>query len=91
MRTVHRLAIRLLALVAAVTLPCTDARGGGLPAVVNLPAEWVQVTPGPGAEIVQFFQRLPHDPLILGVGPAHLRAGDYSAAFLPNRVTSADG
>jgi hypothetical protein len=29
--------------------------------------------------------------MILGVGPAHLRAGDYSPVFSPNRFTSADG
>jgi hypothetical protein len=89
MRAAISRGLRLFVLVLAVPVLGSDARAGGLPAVVNLPAEWMRVAPGPGAEIVEFFQRLPHDPTTLGVGPAHPRTGDHSTCG--ERWGAADG
>ena len=73
-------------LVLAANVP---SESGGTPETI--PTDWVTVTPGPGAEIVQFIQRLPQDANLLGVRAAHLRTKAPPATFRAVRFSSADG
>jgi predicted alpha/beta-fold hydrolase len=88
MRAMTRRGVALLALVLTLALAWPRAHGGGEP--VNLPPDWLKVAPGPGAEIVQFVQRLPHDPHLLGVGAAGLRTKDYALPFHTTHFKSLD-
>jgi predicted alpha/beta-fold hydrolase len=78
-----------VAFVLAVIPPRHPAEAGGVPE--KLPPDWVTVGPGPGAEIVEFIQKLPHDPNLLGVRAAHLRDTEYSQTFAATRLFSLDG
>ena len=57
----------------------------------TIPADWVAVTPGPGAEIVQFIKELPHDPNPLGLRAAHQRTKVPPGTFRAVRFSSVDG
>jgi pimeloyl-ACP methyl ester carboxylesterase len=57
----------------------------------TIPTDWVAVTPGPGAEIVQFIKDLPHDASPLGLRAAHQRTKPTPATFRDVRFTSTDG
>ena len=65
------------------------SESGGIPETI--PTDWVTVTPGPGAEIVQFIQQLPQDANPLGLRAAHLRTKVPPATFRAVRFSSADG
>jgi hypothetical protein len=75
--------------VSAVIPPGQPAEGGGVPD--KPPSDWVTVDAGPGAEIIEFIQKLPHDPNPLGVRAAHLRDTEYPQAFAATRFFSLDG
>src|SRR5262245_49368988 len=63
--------------------------GGGISDTI--PMDWVAVTPGPGAEIVEFIKDLPHDANPLGVRAAHQRTKPTPATFRAVRFTATDG
>jgi predicted alpha/beta-fold hydrolase len=67
-------------------------RSGGSGGISDtVPADWVAVTPGPGAEIVQFIKDLPHDANPLGVRAAHQRTKPTPATFRAVRFSATDG
>ena len=75
-----------------VLLVLTLVRSGGSGGISEtIPTDWVAVTPGPGAEIVQFIKDLPHDANPLGVRAAHQRTKPTPAAFRAVRFTATDG
>ena len=78
----------LLIAILILTL-ARSSESGGIPETI--PTDWVTVTPGTGAEIVQFIQRLPQDANPLGVRAAHLRTKAPPATFRAVRFSSADG
>ena len=70
----------------------TLARAGGSGGISDtIPMDWVAVTPGPGAEIVQFIKDLPHDANPLGVRAAHRRTKATPATFRAVRFPATDG
>lgn len=83
-----RVAAVLLAVVLVLALD-TTAESGGISETI--PTDWVAVTPGPSAEIVQFIKELPHDPNPLGVRAAHQRTKAPPATFRAVRFSSMDG
>jgi pimeloyl-ACP methyl ester carboxylesterase len=83
-----RVVTLLFAPVLALSLS-TPANSGGIPETI--PTDWVAVSPGPGAEIVQFIKDLPHDPNPLGVPAAHQRTKAPPATFRAVRFSSVDG
>src|SRR5262249_5536319 len=79
-------------LVLTAFLVLTLARAGGSGVISEtIPSGWVAVTPGPGAEIVQVLQDLPHRPHSLGPRAAHQRTKATPATFRPVRSTATDG
>jgi predicted alpha/beta-fold hydrolase len=84
-----RLSVLALAAVLVLDGLVTPAGAGGVPD--KLPPDWVTLGPGPGAEIIEFIQKLPHDPNLLGVRAAHLRDTEYSPTFAAMRFFSLDG
>jgi predicted alpha/beta-fold hydrolase len=81
--------LRVVTLALALLSSGTLAQAGGEPG--KLPSDWVIAKPGSADEIIQFIQRLPHDPNMLGAGPAHLRTKEYPPPFASTRVVSLDG
>src|SRR5262245_30907513 len=78
-------------LLTALLVP-TLARSGGSGGIgETIPTDWVAVTPGPGAEIVQFIKDLPHDANPLGLRAAHQRTKPTPATFRPVRFAATDG
>ena len=67
----------------------TSSESGGISDTI--PADWVAVAPGPGAEIVQFIKELPHDPNPLGLRAAHQRTKVPPGTFRAVRFSSVDG
>ena len=84
-----RRGVRLLATSLGLALAANGAEGGGEP--VPLPVEWVKVLTDPGGDIVQFIQRLPHDPANLGVVAAAQRRKPYAVPLHTVNFTSLDG
>ena len=86
------LLIRTSAGLLAALLVLTLARPSGSGAISEtIPTDWVAVTPGPGAEIVQFIKDLPHDASPLGLRAAHQRTKPTPATFRDVRFTATDG
>src|SRR5262245_39277983 len=78
--------------VLTVILVLALARWGGSGGFSEtIPTDWVAVTPGPGAEIVQFIKDLPHDANPLGVRATHRRTKPTPATFRDVRFTATDG
>ena len=70
----------------------TLTRAGGSGGISDtIPLDWVAVTPGPGAEIVQFIKDLPHDANPLGLRAAHQRTKATPATFRAVRFPATDG
>jgi len=88
-RPTRRLRPALIAVLLALAPSWEPAESGGVPD--KLPTDWVAVGPGPGAEIVQYIQSLPHDPNPLGVATAHLANKAYPQSFSAFRFSSLDG
>jgi len=88
-RPTRRLRPALIAVLLALAPSWEPAESGGVPD--KLPTDWVAVGPGPGAEIVQYIQSLPHDPNPLGVATAHLASKAYPQSFSAFRFSSLDG
>ena len=85
-------AARRSARLLAALLVLTFARSSGSGGISDtIPTDWVAVTPGPGAEIVQFIKDLPHDANPLGLRAAHLRTKATPAMFRAVRFTATDG
>jgi predicted alpha/beta-fold hydrolase len=82
-----RWGIAVLAAVLAMG-PSAQTESGAVPETA--PSDWVTVTPGPGAEIVQFIQKLPQDANPLGVPAAHRRTIGYPPPFTTTRFSSDD-
>ena len=61
---------RLVCLLTVLAIGPPAWSGGEPPPA---PTNWLKVAPDPGGDIVQFVQRLPHDPNLLGVLAAHVR------------------
>jgi pimeloyl-ACP methyl ester carboxylesterase len=78
----------LLAALLILTLARPSGSGG---ISETIPTDWVAVTPGPGAEIVQFIKDLPHDASPLGLRAAHQRTKATPATFRAVRFTATDG
>jgi pimeloyl-ACP methyl ester carboxylesterase len=68
--------------------PSAQTESGAVPETA--PSDWVTVAPGPGAEIVQFIQKLPQDANPLGVPAAHRRTIGYPPPFTTTRFPSDD-
>ena len=92
----RNIAATALTRVAAVLLASglllvlsTSSESGGISDTI--PADWVAVAPGPGAEIVQFIKELPHDPNSLGLRAAHQRTKVPPGTFRAVRFSSVDG
>ena len=80
---------QVLLVAALVWTPGMRAESGSVPETV--PLDWVTVSPGPGAEIVEFIQRLPQDANALGVRAAHQRTKAVPSLFTEVRFSSTDG
>ena len=82
-----RWGIAVLTALLALT-PSAQTESGAVPETA--PSDWVTVAPGPGAEIVQFIQKLPQDANPLGVPAAHRRTIGYPPPFTTTRFSSDD-
>ena len=88
----HRRASRWNAGLVIALFVLTLARASGSGSFSDtIPTDWVAVTPGLGAEIVQFIKDLPHDANPLGVRAAHLRTKATPATFRAVRFPATDG
>ena len=85
---VARWSARALTVILVLALARWGGSGGFSE---TIPTDWVAVTPGPGAEIVQFIKDLPHDANPLGVRAAHRRTKPTPATFRDVRFTATDG
>jgi len=88
MPTLDRRGPVVLAVVLILALPALG-QAGGTPE--ERPREWLPVTAARTGDIVEFIQRLPHDPNHLGAPAAHLRLETYSSTFGATRFQALDG
>src|SRR5436190_20492876 len=61
----------VLLAVVLVLVASAPSQSGGISETI--PTDWVAITPGPGADILQFIKQLPQDANPLGVRAAHQR------------------